>query len=126
QLKGELGQLEEARSELWAQVQQTTIDIRLETKLVQLDADHQMLILEHGNQVVEEAYDALILAMGAGQVWDVEDERLQERMLSSKYFSDAQNSQQKIEEAESVIIIGGGQIGLESADALSQLPFSLT
>ncbi|MGT2950209.1 hypothetical protein BU202_02330 [Streptococcus cuniculi] len=126
QLKGELGRLEEARSELWAQVQQTTIDIRLETKLVQLDADHQTLTLERRNQVVEEAYDALILAMGAGQVWDLEDERLQERILSSKYFSDAQNSQQKIEEAQSVIIIGGGQIGLESADALSQLPLSLT
>lgn len=126
QLKGELGQVEEARSELWHQVQKTRIDVRLETKLLQLDADRQVLMVEQGGVVGEETYDALILAMGAKQVWDIEDDLLKERILSSKYFSDAQKSQEKIGAAQSVIIIGGGQIGLESADALSQLPLSLT
>lgn len=125
QLKGELEHIEEARSELWSQVQETMIDIRLETKLIQIDADHQLLRLEKGRNSIEEAYDVLILAMGAKQVWEIEDEKLQARMLSSKYFSDAQESQKKIEEASSVIIIGGGQIGLESAEALSQLPLSI-
>ncbi|MBF0786401.1 MULTISPECIES: FAD-dependent oxidoreductase [unclassified Streptococcus] len=126
QLKGELKQIEEARSELWGQVQQTRIDVRLETRFVRLDADNQVLIVEQGEQVLEEAYDVLILAMGAKQVWEVEDKALHERILSSKYFLDAQKSWEKIRAAQSVIIIGGGQIGLESADALSQLPLSLT
>ncbi|MGT2716149.1 FAD-dependent oxidoreductase [Streptococcus respiraculi] len=125
QLKGELGHIEAARSDLWRQVQRTMIDIRLESTLVQVDADKQLLWLQQGCQVIEESYDVLILAMGAGQVWEVEDERLKERMLSSKYFSDAQESQKKIEKAQSVIIIGGGQIGLESAEALSQRKLSL-
>lgn len=125
QLKGELRHIEEARSDLWRQVQQTMIDVRLETKLVQVDPDNQLLTFEKGEDVIKEAYDVLILAMGAKQVWKVEDEKLQSRILSSKYFSDAQESQKKLEEAQSVMIIGGGQIGLESAEALSRMPLSL-
>lgn len=125
QLKGELGHIEEARSDLWSQVQQTGIDIRLESRLMQVEAKKQLIGLEQGEQIIEETYDVLILAMGAGQVWEVDDEELKERILSSKYFSDAQESQKKLEGAQSVIIIGGGQIGLESAEALSQQSLSL-
>ncbi|MGT2799204.1 FAD-dependent oxidoreductase [Streptococcus marmotae] len=126
QLKGEMKAAAEAQSGLVNQIKQTTIDFRLGAELVQLDAEDQSIIIRQAKTRTTEVYDALILAMGARQVWDFPDKGLGERILSSKYFSDAQESWQKIEKAQSVIIIGGGQIGLESVEALSQLPLSVT
>lgn len=126
QLKGELETIEEARSELWYQVEKTGMDIRLEARLLSICPENRSIQYSYQNEIRSESYDALILAMGAKQGWQIEDSSLQERVLSSKYFSDMQESYQKLKQAQSVIIIGGGQIGLESAEALSRLPLSIT
>lgn len=63
-------------------------------------------------------YDKLILAMGSKQSSALVAELNDERIVSTKQFHYAQVAEDIIERAYHVAVIGGGQIGIEAAEAL--------
>ena len=125
-LKGSLTSWDQARISLLKEAEQAGLDWKLGTSLIGLDGERKTVSLKKGETVFELAYDYLILAMGASQIWERSSGELESRLLSSKTIGAAQASLDKLRNAQSIALIGGGQIGLESLEALSQLPVRLS
>ena len=124
-LKGDLKDWREAQVDSWQQVYDSAIHLQLETDVIAIDSVNQVVKTVNKGKRSATSYDYLILALGARQVWERANQDLEHYLLSSKTLEAAKASLAKIENATSIAVIGGGQIGLESLDALSQLPISL-
>lgn len=124
-LAGKISDWEEARISLLKEVQNTAISCLFETECVAIFPETRRVQLRRGHKTSELGYDRLILAMGARQSWEWGVEGLEAYLLATKTLSQAQNSLEKIKRASSIAVIGAGQIGLESLDALSQLGIEL-
>lgn len=106
------------------------IDVRVKQEVTDIDSDNKVVTitdLNSGNNY-EESYDKLILSPGAKPVKPnlkgIEDERIftlrtVEETFKIKNFVDAQKPQK-------AIVIGGGFIGLEVAENLSELGINVT
>ncbi|HEM3725950.1 TPA: FAD-dependent oxidoreductase [Streptococcus suis] len=124
-IKGEISSWEEARIRYFEGLEQSAIQFLLGWECISIEAESKKVRLKQENKHQDVTYDYLILAMGAQQVWEHHSVDLSEKMLTSKSIAQAQKSFEKLEEAESVTVIGAGQIGLESLEALSRLPLKL-
>ena len=93
------------------------VDLRLERRVTEIDRDHRRVTLDDGEQL---DYGALVLATGAtprrlpaaigGELDGV-------YVLRSRADSDA--IRQRLEQAQSLLVIGGGYIGLEVAASVA-------
>ncbi|HFI0254999.1 TPA: FAD-dependent oxidoreductase [Streptococcus suis] len=124
-IKGEISSWEEARIRFFEGLEQSAIQFLLGWECISIEAESKKVRLKQENKHQDMTYDYLILAMGAQQVWEHQSIDLSEKILTSKSIAQAQKSFEKLEEAESVTVIGAGQIGLESLEALSRLPLKL-
>ncbi|HEM3578105.1 TPA: FAD-dependent oxidoreductase [Streptococcus suis] len=124
-IKGEISSWEEARIRYFEGLEQSAIHFLLGWECISIEAESKKVRLKQENKHQDVTYDYLILAMGAQQVWEHHSVDLSEKILTSKSIAQAQKSFEKLEEAESVTVIGAGQIGLESLEALSRLPLKL-
>ncbi|HFI0054809.1 TPA: FAD-dependent oxidoreductase [Streptococcus suis] len=124
-IKGEISSWEEARIRYFEGLEQSAIQFLLGWECISIESESKKVRLKQENKHQDVTYDYLILAMGAQQVWEHQSVDLSEKMLTSKSIAQAQKSFEKLEEAESVTVIGAGQIGLESLEALSRLPLKL-
>lgn len=124
-IKGEISSWEEARIRYFEGLEQSAIQFLLGWNCISIRAESKKVRLKQENKHQDVTYDYLILAMGAQQVWEHHSVDLSEKILTSKSIAQAQKSFEKLEEAESVTVIGAGQIGLESLEALSRLPLKL-
>ncbi|NQN88164.1 FAD-dependent oxidoreductase [Streptococcus suis] len=124
-IKGEILSWEEARIRYFEGLEQSAIHFLLGWECISIEAESKKVRLKQENKHQDVTYDYLILAMGAQQVWEHHSVDLSEKILTSKSIAQAQKSFEKLEEAESVTVIGAGQIGLESLEALSRLPLKL-
>ncbi|WP_105209032.1 FAD-dependent oxidoreductase [Streptococcus suis] len=124
-IKGEISSWEEARICYFEGLEQSSIQFLLGWECISIEAELKKVRLKQENKHQDVTYDYLILAMGAQQVWEHHSVDLSEKILTSKSIAQAQKSFEKLEEAESVTVIGAGQIGLESLEALSRLPLKL-
>ncbi|HFI0393910.1 TPA: FAD-dependent oxidoreductase [Streptococcus suis] len=124
-IKGEISSWEEARIRFFEGLEQSAIQFLLGWECISIEAESKKVRLKQENKHQDMTYDYLILAMGAQQVWEHQSVDLSEKILTSKSIAQAQKSFEKLEEAESVTVIGAGQIGLESLEALSRLPLKL-
>ncbi|HFI0715501.1 TPA: FAD-dependent oxidoreductase [Streptococcus suis] len=124
-IKGEISSWEEARIRYFEGLEQSAIQFLLGWECISIEAESKKVRLKQENKHQDVTYDYLVLAMGAQQVWEHQSVDLSEKILTSKSIAQAQKSFEKLEEAESVTVIGAGQIGLESLEALSRLPLKL-
>lgn len=124
-IKGEISSWEEARIRYFEGLEQSSIHFLLGWECISIESESKKVRLKQENKHQDVTYDYLILAMGAQQVWEHQSVDLSEKILTSKSIAQAQKSFEKLEEAESVTVIGAGQIGLESLEALSRLPLKL-
>ncbi|HFI0265052.1 TPA: FAD-dependent oxidoreductase [Streptococcus suis] len=124
-IKGEISSWEEARIRYFEGLEQSAIHFLLGWECISIEVESKKVRLKQENKHQDVTYDYLILAMGAQQVWEHQSVDLSEKILTSKSIAQAQKSFEKLEEAESVTVIGAGQIGLESLEALSRLPLKL-
>ncbi|HFI0404111.1 TPA: FAD-dependent oxidoreductase [Streptococcus suis] len=124
-IKGEISSWEEARIRYFEGLEQSAIQFLLGWECISIEAESKKVRLKKENKHQDVTYDYLVLAMGAQQVWEHQSVDLSEKILTSKSIAQAQKSFEKLEEAESVTVIGAGQIGLESLEALSRLPLKL-
>lgn len=124
-IKGEISSWEEARICYFEGLERSAIQFLLGWECISIQAESKKVRLKQENKYQDVTYDYLVLAMGAQQVWEHQSVDLSEKILTSKSIAQAQKSFEKLEEAESVTVIGAGQIGLESLEALSRLPLKL-
>lgn len=63
-------------------------------------------------------YDRLVLAMGSVQTNRLVENIQDHRILSTKQYQLAEDALEILQEAQSIVVIGGGQIGIEACEAL--------
>lgn len=124
-LSDRMTEWEEARISLYKELLQTTITCLFETECLAINPETSRIKLRQQNVISEISYDRLILAMGASQTWEWGQEELQDYLIRSKTLTQAQRSLEKIKQAKTIAVIGAGQIGLESLDALSRMNLKL-
>lgn len=124
-LKGEIVDWSEAISPLYQELIKEEIDWWLGWEVCDYDFSEQVIFLERKNERQSFDYDVLILAMGASQSWDKQSGDLSTVLVSSKSLSQMQSSYQRLEQTYSIALVGAGQIGLESAEALNHLEIRL-
>lgn len=124
-VKGEISSWEEARVGYFEGLVQSAVHFLLGWECISIEAASKKIRLKKEESTQELSYDYLILAMGAQQVWEHQSVDLSEKILTTKSLDQAKKSLEKIGEAGRVTVIGAGQIGLESLEALSRLPIKI-
>ena len=119
-LKGLINDWSEARNQLYHQVMHEKVEWLLGWELTSIQSTDKNIEIKCQAKRQKVAYDYLILAMGARQVWDKQSSNFSSKTLTSKSLSQMEESMEKILDAQSITVIGAGQIGLESLDALSR------
>lgn len=119
-LKGQTAQLEETVLASPQELQNNGIRLLLERTAVKLHAAAQRLTYLEGNLKKQLKFDKLILAVGSSQYSNRIKGSEQSEVLRYKNNEDPKVLLQRIIAAERITIIGGGQIGIETADALIQ------
>lgn len=99
------------------------INVQLNTKVTALNVDEKVLTLEDGSTV---AYDKLILATGTSNFIPPIPGTEAEGIFSIKYKTDALALRNYAKGKQNAVIIGGGVLGLEAADALQELGLNIT
>ena len=102
---------------------ENNINIQLNTKVTALNADEKVLTLEDGRTV---AYDKLILATGTSNFIPPIKGADANGIFSVKYDTDAKALRDYAKGKQNAVIIGGGVLGLEAADALQELGLNVT
>ncbi|MDO5079456.1 MAG: FAD-dependent oxidoreductase [Streptococcus minor] len=122
-LRQEISDWSEARSSLYQEVMRTGANLLLGWELEKLVPDEKQVEIRQSGKRKSVTYDYLILAMGARQVWDKQSDDLTDKILASKSLRQMSESYEKLDKSEksvAIVVVGAGQIGLESLEALSQ------
>lgn len=99
------------------------IHLLLNSTVTTLNADERTLVLENGETI---AYDKLILATGSSNFIPPIKNADALGVFSIKYKTDALALREYAQHKKSAVIIGGGVLGLEAADALQELGLKVT
>ena len=113
-LKGKSKNLTEENAITQKQLEEAGIDLLLGQEVEAIHADQKVLHLKNNTTI---SYDKLILAMGSVQTSERIDGADHPAVLTTKTLAESTHSQQELEKSEHILIVGGGQVGLEAADA---------
>ncbi|MGL4338152.1 MAG: FAD-dependent oxidoreductase, partial [Turicibacter sp.] len=94
------------------------ITVQLNTTVQSIDVDGQFISLENGETI---AYDKLIMATGSQPFIPPFKGANLNGVFSIKYKKDADNLREFAKGKSKAVIVGGGVLGLEAADALLEL-----
>jgi NADPH-dependent 2,4-dienoyl-CoA reductase/sulfur reductase-like enzyme/rhodanese-related sulfurtransferase len=94
------------------------IDVRINHEVVDIDVDNKLVIVDNGDEIIYEEYDKLILATGSKPkklpIPGVD--------LPGVYniftINDMEYIKEYLADVENAVVIGGGYIGIETAEAL--------
>lgn len=116
-LKGQNRTLTEQTSVNLEQLVAAGIELKLGCEVVAIESAQQYVRLVKAGQTSDLNYDKLILAMGSHP----QAERIRGAnlpgVLTTKTLSASEQSQSELTKANRILIVGGGQVGLEAADA---------
>ncbi|MRJ46134.1 FAD-dependent oxidoreductase [Fundicoccus ignavus] len=116
-LKGQNRTLTEQTSVNLEQLVAAGIELKLGCEVVAIESAQQYVRLVKAGQTSDLNYDKLILAMGSHP----QAERIRGAnlpgVLTTKTLSASEQSQAELTKANRILIVGGGQVGLEAADA---------
>ena len=125
-LKGMGRDLTEQQSVDLTQLEAAGIELKLGCEVVAVEPDNKRIQIKQANQFNDLSYDKLILTMGSRQ----NSEKIQGAdlpgVLTTKTLVDSSQSQAEVIKADSILIVGGGQVGLEAADAYAAAGKSVT
>ena len=110
-----------AKKEAWYQEQR--LDLRLNTRIIRLDAAAKQLTTESGETVT---FDRLLLATGSHSFLPPMEGIAQQGVFSLRHIKDARAILAQAKKSEGVILIGGGLLGLEAGNALRRLGKKIT
>lgn len=116
-LKGKTKHLTEETAMTKERLTEAGIELMLEKEVTSIDPKNKQIQLRHNGEESIISYDKLILAMGSDQT----SERIQgadhPNVLTTKTVAASEKSQEELEKSDHILIVGGGQVGLEAADA---------
>jgi 3-phenylpropionate/trans-cinnamate dioxygenase ferredoxin reductase component len=92
--------------------QNNNIDLRLGAKVCKIEPNNCQIIVENGTII---SYDFLIIATGTSNRKLVIDGKIVENIYYLRNLVDAKIIEQKLKDAQNIVVIGGGFIGLELA-----------
>ena len=113
-LKGKMSQLTEKNLITQQQLEDAGIELLLGQEVQSIDSNQKQVILDKNTTI---PYDKLILAMGSVQTSKRIEGADHTGVLTTKTLAESRHSQQALKEADHILIVGGGQVGLEAADA---------
>lgn len=123
-LKGDLNDLSAERSALFEEAMAERLPLYLGYELLSCDPVARRLIFSHEGDQEEVIYDRLVLALGSHQDYCLVEPEAKPYLLSLKSLADSQLALEKLQQAQSVAVVGAGQLGLECLDAFSQAGYS--
>lgn len=94
------------------------IDVRLNHRVIKINPEKKTVQVENNNEVIIENYDKLILAPGSKPVELPIPGQEKPGVFSLFTIDDADAMKQSLSNVSSAVIVGGGFIGLETAEAL--------
>ncbi|PHV70543.1 CoA-disulfide reductase [Sporanaerobium hydrogeniformans] len=103
------------------------IDVRVQSEVVSVDpVAKKVKVRTHDGQFYEEDFEGLVLAPGAKPIQPAIPGIVNEKILSLRNISDTDKIKEATKEAASIIVIGGGYIGVELAENLRHLEKKVT
>lgn len=109
-----------------AQLEAAGIELKLGCEVIAVEPENKCVRINQANQLSDLSYDKLILTMGSRQ----NSEKIRGAdlpgVLTTKTLVDSSQSQAEVIQAENILIVGGGQVGLEAADAYAAAGKSVT
>jgi NADPH-dependent 2,4-dienoyl-CoA reductase/sulfur reductase-like enzyme/rhodanese-related sulfurtransferase len=102
------------------------IDVRLNHEALEIDLEHKTVTVKNGDGIFKQAYDKLILAMGSIPLRPTIPGINLAGVYTVFTIDDVTTIAEKLEEAKSAVVIGGGFIGLETSEALLQRGIKVT
>lgn len=124
-LKGDITAWSETQFPLWQAVISSVDECLLGCDCRALHPQEQEVTIVQDGQSMRVSYDYLVLATGARQAEQLAQAELVPELLTFKSLASSQKSLERLSNAASVIVVGAGQLGLESLDALCQTDLSL-
>jgi NADPH-dependent 2,4-dienoyl-CoA reductase/sulfur reductase-like enzyme len=117
-VSGENDDINKLRIRTVDQFKKSGIDVRLGHTVIGLDAVNKTVDVENEAGVFQESYDRLIITTGASPIVPpIRRKRSCREYLCLKSLEDALNMRKELEHVDSVVIVGGGYIGLELVEA---------
>jgi len=101
------------------------IDVMLNTEVSAIDREHKTIQLNNGENI---SYDKLVLAQGANPIVPNFDGIDNNKVFTLRHLYDADGIKNYIKEHNSskAVVVGGGFIGIETAENLSELGLKTT
>lgn len=116
-VSGENSDINKLRIRTVEQFRKSGIDVRLGHTVIGLDAKNKTIDVENESGVIQESYDRLIITTGASPIVPPIPGKDLPGVFVLKTLQDALQMREAVEKAESVVIVGGGYIGLELVEA---------
>lgn len=117
-LKGETARMTEASAAKEQELTSKGIRLLLDNEVTQLNAKKRFLLYKEKGEKKKLDFDRLILATGSSQLSKRIKGTCSPAVLLYKEPSEQTQMLSVIEAAKEITIVGGGQVGLEAADAL--------
>jgi NADPH-dependent 2,4-dienoyl-CoA reductase/sulfur reductase-like enzyme len=108
------------------QLEASGVELLLNNEVLDIDLANKSLIVEDENTHESYRYDKLILAMGSSPISERISGSNHPKVLTTKTLEASKKALQQIEGSDRILIAGGGQIGLEAADAFNQVAKNVT
>lgn len=116
-LKGKIERLTEETSMTKERLLEAGVELLLDQEVLAIDIENKSVKLAHRKEETKVAYDKLILAMGSNQTSERIEGANHPNVLTTKTLAASLKSQEELEKSKHILIVGGGQVGLEAADA---------
>ncbi len=116
-VSGENPDINKLRIRTVEQFRKSGIDVRLGHTVIGLDAKNKTIDIENESGVIQESYDRLIITTGASPIVPPIPGKDLPGVFVLKTLQDAMQMREALEKVESVVIVGGGYIGLELVEA---------
>ncbi|AMB93556.1 FAD-dependent oxidoreductase [Aerococcus sanguinicola] len=125
-LTGRLADLSQGATASLDQLQEQRIDCHLQAPVQAIQVEDRTITYQEAGKASHQAYDYLILAMGS-QVYpkDLSLDQAQ-RLIRTKDCATSRQSQAIISQADHILVVGGGPIGIEAASLYCQLGKQVT
>jgi len=116
-VSGENDDINKLRIRSVDQFKKSGIDVRLGHSVIGIDAKNKTVDVENESGVISESYDRLIITTGASPILPPINGTDLPGVFVLKTLQDALAMREALEKVESVVIVGGGYIGLELVEA---------
>lgn len=123
---GEVGSIDQLLARSPERFVADEIDVRIHHDVIDLDVGRRIIAVRHERGVTEVGFDHLVHATGAASVVPTINEADAEGVYTLRTLDDATHIKAAAATASTAVVVGGGYIGLEVAEAFHGLGIDTT